>query len=73
MKYVKLFEAQVGLKLKINGKNIVILCLIIFSFMPPLVEAKTAGEWNDEGAEFVQAGNYSEAIDAYNEALKINP
>ena len=40
--------------------------------MPPLVEAKTADEWVNEGIELGQAGKYAEAIKSYDEALKIN-
>lgn len=39
----------------------------------PLVGAKTAVEWVNEGNYLVQAGKYEEAIQAYDEALKINP
>src|SRR5574341_1698379 len=55
-----------------NRKNIFIICLIFILFMPPLVEAKTADEWINEGIESGQAGKYSDAIKAFDEALKIN-
>src|SRR5574341_1198886 len=56
-----------------NRKNIFIICLIFILFMPPLVEAKTADEWINEGIESGKAGKYSDAIKALDEALKINP
>jgi tetratricopeptide (TPR) repeat protein len=56
-----------------NQINIFIICLILFSFILPLVEAKTADEWVTEGIGLGQAGKYAEAIKAYDEALKINP
>ena len=46
--------------------------LIFFLFIPLLVEAKTADEWLNEGNQLGQAGNYAEAIKAFDEALKIN-
>ncbi len=54
MKYVKLFEMQEGLKM--NTIKIFIMCLILFSFMLQIVEAKTADEWITEGIELDQAG-----------------
>jgi len=42
MKYSKIFTVKDGLKT--NGIHIFIMCLILFYFMPPLVEAKTADE-----------------------------
>ena len=71
MKAVKLFREQEVLRM--SGINILIICLIFFSFMAQVVEAKTADEWVAEGIELGQAGNYTEAIKAYDEALKINP
>ena len=34
---------------------------------------KEAKEWNNKGYEFLKNGNYNEAIDAYDQALKIYP
>ena len=56
-----------------NEINIFIICLILFSFVSPLVEAKTADEWYNEGVYLDQSRKYDEAIKAYDKALKINP
>ncbi len=70
MEYTKIFEIHPGIK---NGMSIFIICLIFVSFMPSLVEAKSADEWYNEGLALYLSGNYAEAIKAYDEALKINP
>ncbi|MCX9085672.1 MAG: tetratricopeptide repeat protein [Candidatus Methanoperedens sp.] len=73
MKYTKIFDSQEGLKA--NRLHIFILCFIFipFSFMLPFVEAKTADEWYNEGNDLGRSGKYAEAINAYDETLKINP
>jgi tetratricopeptide (TPR) repeat protein len=71
MKYTKIFDVHDGLKKK--GKYILIFCLILFSFILPLVEAKTSFEWVNETFDLMKSGKYDEAIKASDEALKIDP
>ncbi len=57
-----------------------LLCILIFiisvSCVTPIVQAatiKTTYDWNKEGDSLFYAGRYSEALDAFNNSLSINP
>jgi len=41
--------------------------------VPSLVHARTADEWYNEGVDLDMDEKYAEAINSFDEALKINP
>ena len=64
----------------INPNRAYLLCTLIFiisvSCVTPIVQAatiKTTYDWNKEGDSLFNAGRYSDALDAFNTSLSINP
>lgn len=57
--------------MKINLR--VLMLFIILLLMISVVDAKTAVDWNNEGVTLERAGNYEEALEAFNKAIQLDP
>ena len=53
--------------------NIFILCIIVLMLVAPVVSAKTAVEWFNEGDNLISEGSYEEALEAFERAIRLDP
>ena len=50
-----------------------VAALLLLSCVASLAQKRSAEEWSDEGARLARAGEIDRAIQAYNQALQLNP
>lgn len=53
-------------------QNILIILITLF-LVTSLANAKSSVEWYNEGVEFINEGNNEKALEAFNEAIKLDP
>jgi len=47
--------------------------LILAALLMPAYGQETAEEWLEDGVTFVMQGNYAEAVQAFDEAIRLDP